>query len=147
MRRLDRDLVLDFLTLAVAVFSLSVFFSAFSTMFKSTEVFDRIFSRFFDYSIFSIGISYPVFQLIRYFLSFRFSMPDWTSRALWIATIISGTFLFSYFAFDSKFFGDFRYFFGWLLLALIPAAMFRLPVDIFIYSWQERKRTPLSIVK
>jgi hypothetical protein len=147
MRKQDRDLTLDFFTLAIAVFSLSFIISAFSTMIKSTEFFDRIFNQLFGYSVLSIGISYSIFQIIRFFLSFKFSLPDWSSGALWFSAIISGTFLFSYFAFDSGLFGNFGVFFSWLLLALTPAAVFRLPAEFLINSRQDRKRTPLSIVK
>jgi len=147
MRKRDRDLTLDFFTLTIAVFCLSFIISAFSTMFKSTEPFEPIFSQYFGYSVFSIGASYSLFQIIGHFLSTRFFMPDWSSNLLWISAIISGTFLFTYFAFDSKFFGNFEYFFVWLLLALIPPAMFRVPLELIIYSRQESKIPLFSIVK
>ena len=147
MRKQDRDLTLDFFTLAIAVLSLSVVLSAWATMFRPVEVFDRVFRGLFGYSMFSVGISYSVFQVIRYVLSCKFPTPGEASGALWIPTIISGTFLFTYFAFDSRFFGHTAVTFGWLLLAIIPAALFRLPVELVIYWWRERKIKSLSIVK
>jgi hypothetical protein len=148
MRKQDRDLVLDFLTLAIAVFCLSFLVSAFATMLKNCcEVFDRVFRELFTYSIFSIGIFYSLFHIIKYLLSLKFSIPDWLSGALWIPTIVLGTFLFTYFAFDSGLFGYFEPFIGFLSVALIPAAIFRLTVVFAISFWKERKRTPLSIVK
>jgi hypothetical protein len=150
MRKRDRDLVLDFLTLAIAVFCLSFLVSAFASMLKPCcEVFDRVFKELFSYSIFSIGIFYSLFHIIKYLLSFKFSMPEWLSGALWIPTIILATFLFTYFAFDSGLFGYFEPFMGFLSVALIPAAMFRLTVIFAVSFWEERKRkgTLLSITK
>jgi hypothetical protein len=147
MRKQERDLVLDFLTLAIAIFCLSAGVTVFATVFKSHEVFDRVFGQLFGYSIFSIGIFYALFQAIKYLLSRKFSMSDWSSGALWFPTIISGTILFTYFAFDSYFFGNFEASLNLSIAILIPAAIFRLSVVFAISFWEGRKRTPLSIVK
>ena len=147
MRRQERDLVLDFLTLAIAVFWLGGGVAAFATAFKSKEVQDRVFTELFTYSSFSIVVFYSLFHLIRYLLSFKFSMPDRASGVLWFPTIILGTILFTCFAFDSFFFGHFEPTFGCLLAALIPAAIFRLTVNFVISYWQEKKDpAKLSII-
>lgn len=149
MQKQDRDLVLDFLTLAVAVFAQSLLISAFATMTKPSEITDKVFKESFGYSMFSIGISYLLFHTIKYLLTFKISLPDWSSGALWSPTIISGTFLLTYLAFDSLFFGHFEPYFGFLMAALIPALMFRLPVIFAISFWKERKRkgTPISYIR
>jgi len=147
MRKQDRDLVLDFFTLTIAVVSQSLFIAAFATITKPPEITDKVFSQLFNYSFFSIVGFYSLFQVVKYLLSLKFSLPDWSSGVLWLSAILAGTFPFTYFAFDSLFFGHFEPSFGCLMVALIPAAMFRLPIEILIYWWQARKRTPLSIVK
>src|SRR5215217_4787845 len=112
MQKLDKDLVLDFFTLSIAVISQSLFIAAFATMTKSPEITDKVFSELFNYSFFSIAGFYTLFHIVKYLLSLKFPLPDWSSGALWLSAIISGTFLFSYFAFDSRLFGYFVPFVG-----------------------------------
>ena len=142
-------MVLDFLTLAIAVLGLSFLVTVFATMFQPVETFDRVFSELFGYSIFSIGTSYALLHLIRHLLSFKFSLPDWSSGALWLPAIFAGTFLFTFFAFDAKFFGHFDPYGSFLIAALIPASIFRLPVICALSFWEERKRkgTPVSFIR
>ncbi|GEM_PF-5894379 len=149
MRKQDKDLVLDFFTLSIAAVSQSLFIAAFATMTKPPEITDKVFSELFNYSFFSIAGFYTLFHIVKYLLSLKFPLPDWSSGALWLSAIIFAIFPFSYFAFNSSFFGHFAPSFAFLMVALVPAALFRLPIEIVIYSWRERKgkRKPLSIVK
>jgi hypothetical protein len=145
MRRYERDLMLDFLTLGVAVLSLRVIVFAFATMIKSSE---RVFGELFTISIISFGSSYLLLQAIKYLLSFKISFSDWPFNFLWFLTIVSGTFLFTFFSFESKLFGSLRVFIGFLLVALIPSAFFRLAANFVTSYGQERKGSAkLSIVR
>jgi len=145
MRKEEKVLVLDFLTLVVAILSLSVIVFAFATMIKSSE---RVFSELFAISIISFGSSYLVLLAIKYLLSFKISFSNLPFNLLWSLTIISGIFLFTYFSFESKLFGSLKVFIGYLLIALIPSALFRLAANFVTFYGQEKKDSAkFSIVR
>ena len=151
MRKLEdsqKVLVLDFLTLVAAILSLSLIVSAFATMLKPVEITNKVFRELVQFSLISFGTSYLFFQAIKYLLSFKVSFSNFPFNVLWLLTIVSGTYLFTYFAFDSLFFNSFEPFFGCLLVALISSASFRLTVN-FVISYRQGKNNPakLSIIR
>jgi len=152
MRKQERDLVLDFLTLVVAI-SLSVIIVDFTIKIRPPGAMEKAFQENFKFSIFSFGICYLLFQSISYLFSLLFlkiSLSDWTRNFLWILTIISGTFLFAHFTDKAPFFNAemfFLRFFLILIFILVPSVIFRLTINSVIYFWQERKKWHSPIVK
>jgi hypothetical protein len=144
----EKVLVLDFLTLVIAILSLTIIISAFATMLESTEITNKVFRELFQFSLLSFGSSYLLFQAIKYLLSFKIAFSNFHFNFLWLLTIVLGTYLFTYLAFDSLFFNSFEPFFGCLMVALIPSASFRLTVNFVISYWQEKKNpAKLSIIR
>lgn len=148
MRKLDRDLLFDFFTLAIAVVSQSLLIAAFATMLKPENT-DRVFKELLNYSFLSIAGFYCLFQAAKYLFSCKVAVPDWSSGAVWFLSIAAGTFLFTCLAFDGFFFGHIEPYFGCLAAALIPALMFRLPVIFAVSFRKERKGrgTPVSFIR
>lgn len=136
--------IVNFLAVLIAIASLSVLTTAFAVMLKP-EKFNEIFRLLLTYAVLSFTISYLILKPIDYlFLS---KLPI---KFMWLLLITLGSFGFSYsFAnfYVKTISADFTFFFGFLLLALLPSAIFRYIINFAISYWQERKQMPVSIVK
>lgn len=133
----------DLFVIWIATISLSLTISAFATFLKP-ENFGAVFKTLFAYSAFSFLSVYLVAKLIE---SLFFS--NFTIKFMWLIAIISGSFLSTYFFL--KYFllpASLEIFFGYLLIGLIPSAIFRFTVNFAISYWQERKDfSALSVTK
>lgn len=151
MRKFDRDLVLDFLTLVVAI-GLSVFIADFTIKFRPPGEMEKAFQSNFALAVFSFGIFYLLFQTIRYLFSLlfpRFSSANPTYNFLWFFTIIAGACLFEWMTYKPPVFDVMRFSLRLLfnlISILIPAVIFRLFIELVINLWQEKIKTH-SIVK
>lgn len=149
MRKQEKDLVLDFLTLVVAI-GVSVIIADFTLKIRPPGEMERAFQRNFAFSIFSFGIFYLLFQSIHYLfslLSSKLSFLNWTNKFLWVFTIIAGTCLFAHFTDKAPFFdlsGFFERCLIFVIFILIPSAIFRLTIELVIYCWQKIKKASLA---
>jgi len=130
----------DFLTVLIAIMSLSFLTTAFASSLKPENL-DEVSRLFLTYSVLSFVASYLILKPIEYlFLS---KLPI---NLMWLFVIILGSFGFSCFFVEIPFI-NFPPFFGFLFVALIPAATFKFAMNFTISYWRERKQLPISIVK
>lgn len=134
----------DLFAIWIAVISLSFTISAWATFLTTAERFGEFFKTLFAYSMFSFLSVYLVAKLIENLFFSNFHI-----KFMWLIAIISGSFLFTHFFL--KHFSlspSSEIFFGYLLIALIPSAIFRFTVNFAISYWQERKDlSKFSIIK
>ena len=140
---LERVSIVDFLAFSIAVANLSVWTAAYLDLFHQNQ-FNAFFRLFLICSISSFLISYLILKPVDYFflskLSFNFT---------WLLVVVLGSFGFTY-LFEQNFSnrGGFPSdFLGFLLLALLPSAIFRYTINFAISYWRERKAMPVSIIE
>ena len=135
----------DFLAVLIAIFTLSLCTSAYWTMFNP-KGFDRVYQMLFAYSVISFTVSYLILKPLENILLSKLPI-----NLMWFFVITLGSFGFSSLLikpfgilnFPSNYF---EFFFGFILLALVLAAIFRFTMNFAISFWQERRETPISIV-
>lgn len=136
----DYILTTDFLTVLIAIMSLSLLTTAFASWLKPEKL-NEVSQLFLTYSVLSFVASYLILKPIEYlFLS---KLPI---NLMWLFVIILGSFGFSCFFVEMPFI-NFSLFFSFLCVALIPAVTFRFAINFIISYWRERKQLPISIIK
>lgn len=151
MRKQDQDLVVDFLTLVAAI-GLSVFIADFTIKIRPPGEIEKEFQRNFAFAVFSFGIFYLLFHTIRYLFYLVFPKLSFSNRStnfLWLPTIIAGACLFEWMTYKPPIFDASRFSLRLLfnlISILVPAAIFRLFIELVINLWREKIKTH-SIVK
>jgi hypothetical protein len=148
---LDYISTLNFLIILVAIFSSCVCLAAFATMLEPKRT-SEVYKILFICSVGSYALSYLVLKTAKAF--FLVKLPV---SIVWLLVIALGSFGNAYFIINilnftksseqAKFSPDyFSVFSTFLLLALIPAAVFRFTMNFAISFWQKSKEKPNSIV-
>ena len=134
---------IDFVAIWIAILTLSVLLSAL-LIFLNLERLSEIFRILFVYSMVSFLSVYVIAKLLENLFFSNFPI-----KFMWLIAIILGSLLFTvFFQYHFSISGN-SLFFGYILLALVPSAVFRFIVNFAISYWQERKidLSELSIAK